>query len=413
MVKVFHFADAHIDVANHGKHDSETGLPIRVTDFLKSLDHIVNSSIEEKADLVVFSGDAYKDRSPQPTFQREWGKRIVKLSEAKIPTVLLVGNHDMSPSMGRAHALEEFSTLRVPHVHIVDKPCMLTPEQLGVDVQVIAIPWVFKSGIVAKLNLSGNAANAYEEVAARLFSVTQEWIRLSDPNKPLILAAHASVEGAVYGGERTVLMGNDLVLPRSMVKTPEIDYVALGHIHKAQNLNEGEHPPVIYPGSIERVDFGEAKDKKYFVVAEVEKGNTSVDWRELDTRQFIDRKVTLKKPENVMENIMGALPSKESLEGAVVRLVVDYPKEIEETIDDQAIRSYASGALDFHLVKRPNINARLRLPDNVSANSLPPTQLLRTFLQTIEAPNIENLMKMGEEIIASSLLGQSEEGNER
>jgi exonuclease SbcD len=284
---------------------------------------------------------------------------------------------------------------------------------LGVDVQVIAIPWVFKSGIVAKLNLSGNAANAYEEVAARLFSVTQEWIRLSDPNKPLILAAHASVEGAVYGGERTVLMGNDLVLPRSMVKTPEIDYVALGHIHKAQNLNEGEHPPVIYPGSIERVDFGEAKDKKYFVVAEVEKGNTSVDWRELDTRQFIDRKVTLKKPENVMENIMGALPSKESLEGAVVRLVVDYPKEIEETIDDQAIRSYASGALDFHLVKRPNINARLRLPDNVSANSLPPTQLLRTFLQTIEAPNIENLMKMGEEIIASSLLGQSEEGNER
>ncbi len=66
--------------------------------------------------MVIFAGDAYKDRSPAPTFQREWGKRIIRLSKAKIPTLLLVGNHDLSPAAGRAHAIQEFDTLQVPFV---------------------------------------------------------------------------------------------------------------------------------------------------------------------------------------------------------------------------------------------------------------------------------------------------------
>ena len=97
-MKLLHFADAHIDMANYGRHDPETGLPLRVLDFLKSLDTIVDAAISEKVDLVIFAGDAYKDRSPAPTFQREWGKRIMRLSHAKIPTLLLVGNHDLSPA---------------------------------------------------------------------------------------------------------------------------------------------------------------------------------------------------------------------------------------------------------------------------------------------------------------------------
>ena len=97
-MKLLHFADAHIDMANYGRHDPETGLPLRVLDFLKSLDTIVDAAISEKVDMVIFAGDAYKDRSPAPTFQREWGKRIIRLSRAKIPTLLLVGNHDRAKS---------------------------------------------------------------------------------------------------------------------------------------------------------------------------------------------------------------------------------------------------------------------------------------------------------------------------
>ncbi len=100
MVKLLHFADAHIDMANYGRHDPESGLPMRVMDFLKSLDEIVQTALDEKVNLVIFAGDAYKDRSPAPTFQREWDQRIMKLSHAGITTILLTGNHDISPPLG-------------------------------------------------------------------------------------------------------------------------------------------------------------------------------------------------------------------------------------------------------------------------------------------------------------------------
>ena len=125
MIKLLHFADAHIDVAMHGKQDPATGLPIRVLDFLKALDTIVDTAINEKVDLAIFAGDAYKDRTPSPTYQREWGKRIIRLSGAGIPTLLLVGNHDISPAIGRANTLQEFDTLQVPNVRVLSKPGLL------------------------------------------------------------------------------------------------------------------------------------------------------------------------------------------------------------------------------------------------------------------------------------------------
>src|SRR5574338_388951 len=154
-MKVLHFADAHIDMANYGRHDPVSGLPMRVLDFLKSLDTIVDTAIERKVDMVIFAGDAYKDRSPAPTFQREWGKRIMRLSQAKIPTLLLVGNHDLSPATGRAHAIQEFDTLQVPYVRVLQSPEFLSPQELwGLPVQIIAMPWVSRSGLMASVDAS-------------------------------------------------------------------------------------------------------------------------------------------------------------------------------------------------------------------------------------------------------------------
>ena len=58
MPRILHFADAHIDIANYGKRDPDSGLPLRVLDFLNSLDEIVQTAIGEKVDCVLFAGDA-------------------------------------------------------------------------------------------------------------------------------------------------------------------------------------------------------------------------------------------------------------------------------------------------------------------------------------------------------------------
>jgi exonuclease SbcD len=401
-MKLLHFADAHIDMANYGRHDPGTGLPLRVLDFLKSLDTIVDAAIDEKVDMVIFAGDAYKDRSPAPTFQREWGRRVIRLSQAGIPTFLLVGNHDMSPAAGRAHAIQEFDTLQIPHVRVLQKPEFLSAEELGLPVQMIAIPYISRSGLMAALEVSGvDKAEDYSEIEQRLTDLLKEWLDNADQNLPIILTAHASVQGASFGSERTVMLGSDFVLPASLVKDKRLDYVALGHIHKPQNLNEGQHPPVIYPGSIERVDFGEAKDDKFFIIAEVEKGQTQVEWRKLeDVRPFVDRRAILESGENVTETLKSALPKAKALEGAIVRLTVEYPRELDPLIDEAVLRKYAEGAFEFHLVKRPQIEARIRLPADQTVSSLSPLDLLDQYWRASHMEEAEELQKLAQEIIA-------------
>lgn len=399
-MKLLHFADAHIDMANYGRHDPETGLPLRVLDFLKSLDVIIEAAIVEKVDLVIFAGDAYRDRSPAPTFQREWGKRIIRLSKAGIRTLLLVGNHDLSPALGRATSIQEFETLDIPCVTVLDKPQFLSSTDLGLPAQVIAIPWVSRSGLMAATDTT--ADGVFTGLEERLTSLVNIWLEQADPSLPIILTAHASVQGAKLGSERTIMLGADMVLPGSLVRDTRLDYVALGHIHKPQDLNENAQPPVIYPGSIERVDFGEVGDDKFFVIADVTKGNARVTWHKLENiRPFIDRHVTIESPENITETLKSALPPVDELEGAIIRLTVDYLREWDTLIDEPALRRYAEAAFEFHLIKRPQIEARIRMPADRAVSSLGPIELLDQYWHAghEEEDEVVALRNMAKEII--------------
>ena len=411
-MKILHFADAHIDMANYGRHDPETGLPLRVLDFLKSLDAIVDAAINEKVDMVIFAGDAYKDRSPAPTFQREWGRRIMRLSQARIPTLLLIGNHDISPAIGRAHAIQEFDTLKIPFVRVLQKPEFLRPKDLwDLPVQVIAMPWIARSGLMASVGET-DSEKAFSRVEENISDLVEGWLEESDSSLPMILTAHASVEGAKFGSERMVMLGNDLVLSASMVKNPKLDYVALGHIHKPQDLNEGSHPPVIYPGSIERVDFGEAEDDRYFVIADVKIGETKVEWKKLTgARPFIERRKILTSGENVTGILEAALPKVKELDGAIVKLTIEYPREWDSLIDESALRKHADAAFEFHLVKRPQMEARIRLPADQTVSSLSPLDLLDQYWRAshTESSEVDALQKLANEIIAND--NESESGS--
>lgn len=415
-VRILHFADAHIDIANYGRHDAQSGLPVRVLDFLRSLDTIVDAAIAEKVDLVLFAGDAFKDRTPAPTFQREWGRRIMRLSKAGIPALLLVGNHDLSPALGRAHALDSFETLEVPRVLVIDRPRFLSREdlrRLGVqaDVQIIALPWVSPSRLAVHLSQQDDVpVKLYENVAARLGELVEVYLReQADPTLPTVLTAHCSVEGAQYGAERTVMLGQDLTLPPSLLKDPRLDYVALGHIHKAQDLNTGGHPPVVYPGSIERVDFGEAGQEKFFVIAQVARGETQVEWRRLQAlRPFFDIFLRLKDEQDIPGQIQAALPPPAEMDGAILRLILEYPRQWEALIDEAALRQATSTCFEFHLVKRARVERRSRLPGDSSLGALTPLELLDLYWKAAhQEDHLDELNRLAAEIIR-----EVEEGSE-
>jgi exonuclease SbcD len=333
--------------------------------------------------------------------------------------LLLVGNHDVSPAAGRAHAIHEFDTLQVPYVRVLAKPELLQPGDLwDLPVQVIAWPWVSRSGIMAARGLTGaDRAEVDSQIENIIVAQTQEWLEQVDPSLPVILTAHASVQGARYGSERTVMLGSDLVLPTSLVCDPRLAYVALGHIHKPQDLNEGRQPPVIYPGSIERVDFGEAADDRCFIIADVARGGTQVHWRKLTgARPFIERKTVI-QPESgavetsseiVTDRIKAVLPPPAQLEGAILKLTIEYPREYEALIDESALRLYAQAAFEFHLVKHPQTEARVRLPADQTVSSLSPLDLLAQYWRAsnVDASEADALQQLAAKLMSGETEGQ-------
>lgn len=390
-MRILHFSDAHIDIDTKGVRDPQSGLPVRVTDFLKALDTIVDTAIDEKVDLVIFAGDAYRDRTPVPTFQREWGSRILRLSQARIPTILVVGNHDMSPAQGRATAMHEFNTLQIPYVHVVNKPVLLQPADLdNLPLQVIAIPWVYSSGYLAARQESLDQSQVKLSIEDRLDAFIDQLLDETEPSLPVVLAAHASVAGAVFGAERNLTISDDILLFPSRLTDPRIKYVALGHIHKAQDVNHGQQPPIIYPGSIERVDFGEAKDDKFFVIAEVASGkNTEVSWRKLNGRTFNDLSVELDAEQDILESVR-KVSRAAPIAGSITRLTLVYPSAIEKLIDENAVRKLFEDALSFYIVRKPERSTRVRLPKDQTISSLTPIELLETYWKSLGTSS-ENL----------------------
>jgi len=195
------------------------------------------------------------------------------------------------------------------------------------------------------------------------------------------------------------MLGSDLVLPTSLVKDKRLDYVAMGHIHKPQDVNKGQHPPVIYPGSIERVDFGEAKDGKFYILADITRGRTDVKWMEIKgTRPFIERRAVLKSDENVTGILIKALPK--NISNAIVKLIVEYPRELDTLIDESALRKHAEDAFEFHLVRRPQIKTRVRIPEGQAVSSMSPLELLEQYFLSARVEDADALQKLAEEIIS-------------
>lgn len=405
-VRLLHFADAHIDIANYGRHDTQTTLPIRVMDFLRSLDMVVERALAERVDLVIFAGDAYKDRNPHPTFQREWGRRIMRLSQAGIPTILLVGNHDISPTAGRAHTLHEFDTLAVPHIFVGDRIRRLGKAELGVPVQVITLPWVSRSQLMAREETVGKSADeVLLGLEERVTTAVTRLIETADPQLPLILTAHASVQGATLGSERAIMLGQELVLGGSLVHDRRLDYVALGHIHKHQALHaSGTHPPVIYAGSIERIDFGEYRERKGFVLATVGKGETAWEFVGLPTRPFYDIPVEIRHSETFMAEIMSQLPPAEAVRDAVCRVRLTYPRDWEPLLDEPAILAYFAPALSVQIHKHRLADKRARLGDTVAVGSLTPLELLARYWRSVDLveTEIEVMQTLAQEVLSAT-----------
>jgi len=127
-----------------------------------------------------------------------------------------------------------------------------------------------------------------------------------------------------------------------------------------------------------------------------------VEWRKLKhIRPFIDLKVDLQSDQDVTETILKALPSKEEMANAIMRLVINYPRELETMIDEKTIRTSIEGTFEFYLVKRPQFGSRVRLPNGRETSSMTSMELLGEYWKTghVEPENQERLNILAKRVI--------------
>ena len=389
-MRILHFSDVHIGVESYGSTDPDTGLSTRLMDFLATFDEVVDFALNNSVDLVLFAGDAYKSRDPSQTHQREFARRIARLSREGVPAFLLVGNHDLPHIASRATALDIFPTLSVPNVTIGDRLDTYIVDTAAGPLQVVALPWIRRSAFLAREETRSLTIDEINrQLQERVTNLLAWQIQSLDPSLPAVLTAHVSLNTARTSSEQSMLLGRDPVLMQSALARPELDYVALGHIHKRQTLSQNPH--VVYSGSLERIDFGEENDDKGFCVIDLDttapRGQRLVDFRfqPVNARRFLTIEVAVDADEDPTQEALKAI-ARRDVADAIVRVRITMPQEVEAQLRENEVRdALVSAHFVAPIVRDVTRERRTRL-GGASVEGLSPKEALRLYLETTKAP---------------------------
>jgi exonuclease SbcD len=395
-IRVLHFADIHIGMENYGKVDPETGMNQRVLDFVSRLKEIVDYAIEHEADAVIFAGDAFKTRDPNPTYQRAFARQIMRLSKAGIPTVMLVGNHDIPLMEQRASSIDIFATLDVPNIIVARTEKLHRIETKHGVLQVATVPWPQRSRLMQQDEFRGRSIESLdEEMEKALADQIKILAEEADPTLPAILTGHFTISGAAFGSERSVMLGRDLPVKLSSMSLEAWDYVAMGHIHKHQDANKERYPSVVYSGSLERIDFGEEAEAKGFCWLNVMRSETTWVFKPMQVRRFVSIFADATNDGETPTDAVIRAIERHDVTDAIVRVRVKLlqsqepmfrPREVDAALRD----AYLVAGISRDIARDARSRLGLESPE-----MLTPEQLLDAYLLSKGRPreDIDALMK--------------------
>lgn len=399
-IKLVHVSDIHFGSGeSHGRINPQSGLNVRFEDFVAALVKVVDYAIEEEADIFLFSGDAYKNASPEPVYQKFFARELKRLSDAGIISVLVVGNHDQVLRASQSHAMSVFQSLQVPGMITVDRPISTVIDTKNGALQLVGLPHVTRHQLMT--------LDKYKDLtAAEIDRVLVEHIRdllrgfylKLDPAIPTVVTAHMSTDTALAGIEEELLVGYTLTFPNEIFIDDKIDYVALGHIHKHQVLRK-DHPAIVYAGSLERVDFGEEKEDKGFVAVTLERGSCNYQFISIDPRPFITIDVDLTNIEDPQEEVASRI-ARALVPGCVLRVRYKINQEKLSLLNEERLREMASDALSLKLnAEIVPSHTRARLPQLTESAVLSPLAAIDTYLTEVAPEKKDRLMLRAKDIL--------------
>jgi exonuclease SbcD len=410
-IRVLHFADLHVGMENYGKLDPQTGVSSRIRDFLERLDEVISYAHDHDADLVIFAGDAFKTRDPDPTQQREFARRIKSLAD-KVPVFMLVGNHDIPGMAARATSIDIFRTLEVPNIVVGRNPDAQVIQTKRGPVYLGWMPFPVRNRLVSQEERRGASVEELDRAVEAVVNdiLAGHALEAAEHDMPRVLAGHFSVSGATYGSERSVMLGRDLVIQKSALADPVWDYVALGHIHKHQNLtiNEGGEgrgegpPPVVYSGSLERIDFGEEVEDKGFCWLNLVRGATTWEFVTVHARPFRTLKIDAREEEDPTAAVVAKIRSRD-IEDAIVRVLIRLREGQEPALRRREVEQALAPAANIAAIT-VEVERETRVPGVGSTpEALTPLQWIERYFVAKGKPpeRVRKLLRVAESLLDS------------
>jgi exonuclease SbcD len=260
--------------------------------------------------------------------------------------------------------------------------------------QVLGLPWVIRSAFLARDEYKNATLQELNDKMIELASdKLKEEAQQLDPSQPAIVVAHAHVYGARVGAERMLTMGVDPVFNLEVfANLPHVDYVALGHIHKHQVLSHA-HPPVVYAGSLNRVDFSEEKEPKGFILADVERGACGWEFVPVKARPFLTLDVRAEDDDPTQTVLKAVFSAGERVRESVVRLRIETTRAAALQLDQDEIRSQLREAFYLLPIQIELLDGERERAIGRDFQGKTPLELLQVYLEekNVPADRRENL----------------------
>lgn len=277
-MRIIHTSDWHLGQYFYGKS--------RANEHQQFLTWLLVQAKIHDIDAIIVAGDIFDTATPPSYARQMYFNFISEIQSIDCQLVILAGNHDSVSMLAESkELLSALSTRVIANVSELDKNENLAEQVFILNNKnkepkavICAVPFIRPRDVIksqqgqSASNKSSSLQQAIVNHYQALFEHAQQLVKDSGLKLPIIATGHLTALGVTTSDSvRDIYIGTLEALPSNAF--PEADYIALGHIHRAQKVGKTEH--IRYCGSPIALSFDEAKQSKRVLLVDFEDDSLS------------------------------------------------------------------------------------------------------------------------------------------
>ena len=329
-MRFLHLADLHI-----GKRVNGFSM---IEDQKFVFEQVYNVIENEKIDGIIMAGDIYDKPVPSAEAVKLFDEMLTRLVSINLPIFVISGNHDSAERIGFGSDILSAAKVYMSRVYNDNLQKIELEDDYG-KINVYLLPFIKPATV----------KNIYKEAEIKDYDDALEYVLSQekiDETKRNVIVSHQFVTGAMRSESEEVSVGG---LDNVSVENYEaFDYVALGHIHRAQQMGRES---ARYAGTLLKYSFSEEKHNKSMTIVDLkEKGNIEI--KEIPVKPLHDLKTIKGKFSKITSEefykelkkedyYRAVLTDEDDILNAIGKLKSIYPNLMSMEYDNTRTRSYS------------------------------------------------------------------------